>query len=383
MSAENKISLCMIVKDEEAWIGECLDSVKGLVSEMIIVDTGSKDKTVQIAKEKGAQVHNFEWINDFAAARNFSITKASCSWILVLDADERIDKKDFDKIKLLTADTSKCYLLTQRHYTNDHRLSNYVPCQKEHPQWEKEYAGYFESSLARLFPKNEEVKYSGYVHELIEYSIKENSRYSLVHSGIIIHHYGHTPEVAAKKDKRKLYSGLGEAKLSDKENAWKNYFEIGIEYNINGKLEESEKALSKSAELNPFYVDTWVNLGYVQCELELYKKAEQSLKNALKINPRAAHAYCNLGVVYLRCAQLPLSEKCFTNAIILDPKYVNAYCNLGKVLVNMQRLSEAVHFYNKALDLMPNCHTAINDLNIIYSSIPKGPASANRHNESA
>ncbi len=372
---KSPISLCMIVKNEEDWIEQSIRSVRDLVSEIIIIDTGCVDKTVEIAKNLGAKIYNFEWCNDFAAARNFSLEKATNDWILVLDADEAIDSADFNKIKQLISDPSKCYLLTQRHYTNDHRLSNYVPCSNEYKSWEKNYAGYFESSLVRLFPRKNDVSYVGKVHELVEYSVQNNANYQVVHSGIKIHHYGHTPEVLAKKDKRELYSGLGQAKLDNTENAWKNYFELGIEYNVGGKLKESAEALSQSVKLNPFYIDTWINLGYVQCELAQYKEAIESLKNALKINPRSSQAYCNLGVVYLRTANYPLAEKCFTNSVMLDQKYVNAYCNLGKSLAYQNRFSEAVHFYNRAIELMPKCETAKQDLKAIYS-IPQMPSTS-------
>jgi glycosyltransferase involved in cell wall biosynthesis len=358
----------MIVKDEADWILQCIESVKDLVSEIIIVDTGSKDNTVELARGLGAKIFNFEWCNDFAAARNFSIENATCDWILVLDADEAIDSADFEKIRALINDPKNCCLFTQRHYTNDPRLSNYIPCKKESPKWEKSYAGYFESSLVRLFPRKSDVRYEGKVHELIEYGIKNNPSYTIVNSGIRIHHYGHTPEVTAKKDKRGLYSGLGEAKLDDSENAWKNYFELGIEYNIGGKLNESCEALIQSSKLNPYYIETWINLGYVQCELGKYEEAIYSLKNALTISPRSAQAYCNLGVVYLRQSNFKLAERCFTNAVILDQNYVNAFCNLGKALAYMNRFSEAAHFYKRALDLMPNCPTAIEDLKVIYES---------------
>lgn len=84
------ISLCMIVKNEEKYLADCLASVQGLVSEMIVVDTGSTDRTVEIAKNFGAKVPFFEWINDFSAARNFAIEHATQPWILQLDADEEL-----------------------------------------------------------------------------------------------------------------------------------------------------------------------------------------------------------------------------------------------------------------------------------------------------
>ncbi len=84
------ISLCMIVKDEEENLPGCLESVRGLVDEIIVVDTGSADKTVGIAESFGARVFPFPWKEDFAAARNESIFRASGEWIFYLDADERL-----------------------------------------------------------------------------------------------------------------------------------------------------------------------------------------------------------------------------------------------------------------------------------------------------
>ena len=88
------LSLCMIVKNEEEMLGGCLELVKDWVDEMIVVDTGSTDRTKEIALEHGAQVYDFEWIEDFAAARNFSKSKATSDYILALDADERLNPED-------------------------------------------------------------------------------------------------------------------------------------------------------------------------------------------------------------------------------------------------------------------------------------------------
>ncbi|MGE5402545.1 MAG: glycosyltransferase, partial [Ignavibacteriales bacterium] len=67
----------MIVKNEERYLQECLDSVKAIADEIIIVDTGSTDRTVQIAEQAGAKVYNFIWVNDFSAARNFALSKST------------------------------------------------------------------------------------------------------------------------------------------------------------------------------------------------------------------------------------------------------------------------------------------------------------------
>lgn len=88
------ISLCMILKDEEDVLDRCLSSVKGLVDEIIIVDTGSTDATKQIALQYTDQVFDFAWIDDFAAARNYAFSKANMEYCMWLDADDVIEEKD-------------------------------------------------------------------------------------------------------------------------------------------------------------------------------------------------------------------------------------------------------------------------------------------------
>ncbi len=86
------VSLCMIVKNEEDCLGTCLESLKGLVDEMIIVDTGSTDRTKEIAASYGAKIYDFEWTGDFSDARNYSFSLASCDYIYTADADEELDE---------------------------------------------------------------------------------------------------------------------------------------------------------------------------------------------------------------------------------------------------------------------------------------------------
>lgn len=89
-----EISLCMIVKDEEAVLGRCLDSIKDAVDEIIIVDTGSSDSTKEIAARYTNRIYDFEWIDDFSAARNYSFSKANMDFVMWLDADDVIEDKD-------------------------------------------------------------------------------------------------------------------------------------------------------------------------------------------------------------------------------------------------------------------------------------------------
>ena len=83
-----RISACYIVRNEAAKLERSLASLEGAVDEIIVVDTGSSDDTVKIAEAHGAQVFHFPWQDDFSAARNVSLSKATGDWILVVDADE-------------------------------------------------------------------------------------------------------------------------------------------------------------------------------------------------------------------------------------------------------------------------------------------------------
>lgn len=93
-----EISLCMIVKDEEKNIARCLDSIKDIVDEIIVVDTGSTDKTKSIVSQYTNKIYDFKWVNDFAKARNYSFSKATKEYIFWLDADDVVLEEDRKKL---------------------------------------------------------------------------------------------------------------------------------------------------------------------------------------------------------------------------------------------------------------------------------------------
>ena len=112
-----RVSLCMIARNEAATLSRSLGSVAGLADEIIVVDTGSDDDTRQIARELKAQVHEFPWIDDFAAARNESLRHATGEWILWLDGDEYVGAANRGQLRTLIdslADENAAYLMTQR-----------------------------------------------------------------------------------------------------------------------------------------------------------------------------------------------------------------------------------------------------------------------------
>jgi tetratricopeptide (TPR) repeat protein len=360
----------MIVKDEAHCIEQCIKSVASIVDEIIVADTGSKDGTGDIARQHGAQVFDFTWIDDFAAARNATISRATKEWILILDADEVIAESDLTALKNLTNNRLICSEFLQRHYTNDVRLSDFSPCRGEFPELEKQYAGYFESNCVRLFPHRDGLEYRNRIHELVEPSIYELKKHQIQRTPIRIHHYGHTPEVQALKKKGLLYTPLGQKKTSDDPTDWKAFYELGVERNVNAKSisdrEESVKAFYRSIELNPHYVPTWTNLGYVLMEMGRFEESLTAFKEALKREPQNSDAYCNIGVIGLRTGDLKLAERATLSAIQINPKYVNALRNLVKIYSQSNRMSEAALVCRYILSLIPKYAPALADLGALY-----------------
>lgn len=116
------ISLCMIVKNEEKILARCLDSLKGIYDEAIIVDTGSTDATKEIAHRYTNKVFDFKWIDDFAAARNYAMEQATCNYIYMADADEVLDEENRKKFLALKQVLDGSVEIVQMTYAN--QLSN-------------------------------------------------------------------------------------------------------------------------------------------------------------------------------------------------------------------------------------------------------------------
>ena len=146
-----KLSVCLIVKDEELVIQRVLSCVKQFADEIIIVDTGSTDKTKEIAKKFTKKVYDFKWENDFSKARNFSFSKATCDFIMWIDADDCITIKNIEKIKQLkknlnNADVYMFKYLMAFNGNNEATFSFY---------------------RERIIRRSLDLKWHGFVHEVI------------------------------------------------------------------------------------------------------------------------------------------------------------------------------------------------------------------------
>lgn len=175
------LSLSMIVKNEAKNLGRCLSSVINIVDEIIIVDTGSTDNTIEIAKEYGAKVFYYQWNNSFSDARNFALSQSNYNFILYLDADEYLEKTSITEISEITKkDNPGGYL-----------------CNVKSPMVN---GSIVEMSYPRLFSNKPVIRFEGKVHEQIETSLINNG-YKIYPSGISIVHTGYAKDDTILKNK--------------------------------------------------------------------------------------------------------------------------------------------------------------------------------------
>lgn len=154
-----KISQCMIVKNEEKNIERALKWGKGIVCEQIVVDTGSTDRTVEIAEEMGARVYHFAWIDDFAAAKNFAIEQASGDWIAFLDADEYLDEKSAKLILELVTQVNRGTVQVN----GVRKKCDVITCMMVHLDAEGEVKSV--QKQTRFFRNTLNIRYQGLIHE--------------------------------------------------------------------------------------------------------------------------------------------------------------------------------------------------------------------------
>ena len=176
------ISVCMIVRNEEENLPRLLASIQGFADEVVVVDTGSTDRTVQIAKDYGAGIHYFEWCDDFSAARNESLRHATKDYIMWLDADDEVPREDHILIKehLKTHPDQAAYLRV-------------VSVSED---------GEAEAMQLRIFPNLEGLAFTGKVHEQIHPSLSEKGVQFTGCEARVRHLGYHTREALQKKLKR-------------------------------------------------------------------------------------------------------------------------------------------------------------------------------------
>lgn len=372
MSMHSKtISLCMVVKDEESYIEGCIKSVLPIVDEIIVVDTGSADGTIEIAKRYGAKIFHHKWQDSFSAARNVYIKHAVMDWLFVLDADERVDSENLLKIDDLTSDddnfTGFSFIL--RNYTNDSTTLGWSPSEVHNP-YRNDFSGWYPTRSIRLFRNRKDIYYSRTVHESVRESInKIDGR--MLNLDVPIHHIGDRRGKENKSVKMEMYERLGRRQIQLEQEDAQAYFELGRIYRERGEYELAGKMLQKANEIDEGYPQIHNELGTVYLKEERFDDAMTAFRKAILLDPSFADAYYNLGNLYERLCEYEKAAEYYRKAIETNPQFANAYNNLGLVLDERGKINEAIDAYLKAIEINPTLALSYNNLGISLLKISR------------
>jgi tetratricopeptide (TPR) repeat protein len=371
------ISLCMIVKNEETTLSQCLESVQDLVEEIVIIDTGSTDATVKIAQDFDAKVYHYLWNHDFAAARNHALQYVTGDWVLVLDADEVL-------VPTVIPDIQKA--ISQENNLVVNLLRQEIGS-----------ASSPFSLVSRLFRNHPQLKFTRPYHAIIDDRVTEllqsESYWRIVDlPSIAINHYGYNIQVIAAKDKTirakiamekyfhdhphdayvcsklgALYLQIGEEKKGIKllkTGLKSNQGEAPVIYELHyhlanalvkqKDLERAEKHYQKAIEqsiLPQIKVGAYHNLAGIYQLLNQWEKALTLSEKCLEIIPNFALGYYNLGLIYKNLGRTFKAISAYQKAIELDQENPYPYQNLGVLWLKQGSLQESVECFKKAINL--------------------------------
>lgn len=271
------LSLCMIVKNEEAFLESCLESVRELVHQIVILDTGSTDKTTEIARRFGADIYSFNWCDDFSAARNASIQHATGDWILWLDADERLMPASKKKLQELLKPENKPVIY--RVHIRNHQ---------------KDDGGFKLSTAHRLFTNHKGIQFSGRIHEQVSPSaaaLKGEER----DSEIVLDHYGYALQDDAQTQKNLRNRKLLIRFVREKPDSAYAHYTLAQHYAMTNEPGLAKKHYIEAYDLNQFDADMKASLLNTMAEnrikLNEYQAASKYARESIALIPQQVSAY--------------------------------------------------------------------------------------------
>lgn len=294
------ISLCMIVKNEEKVLSRCLESVKDAVDEIIIVDTGSTDKTKKIALDYTEKVYDFEWIDDFSAARNYSFSKATKDYILWLDADD-----------IITAENSAKLIELKENLNNTDAVM-----MKYNTAFDEDGKPTFSFYRERLIKRTAPHSWKGKVHEVIVYSG------TTIYSDIAVDH----------KSVKKIYStrnlDIYEKHLSSEEKLnSRDKFYFGRELYYHKKYNRAIEILTDFLEDSTGWIENKIEacriLSYCCSETENTDKALRVLFSSFIYDLPRAEICCDIGNLFMKSENYSNAIYWFETALNMSPKQDN------------------------------------------------------------
>ncbi|MBI5326520.1 MAG: glycosyltransferase [Ignavibacteriae bacterium] len=350
------VSACLITKNEEKHIFDCLKSIESCVDEIIIADTGSIDKTIEIAEKFGSKVFRSVWQDDFSFARNTAIDEATKRYILVIDADER----------LLNPEELKKTIELSNPSTGGWLINVESEAKREDGSIDK-----YTSGLLRLFVNHPSVRFSGIIHEQVLEPLLQ-AGFKLQQTNLKFNHlgYGHSPEQMKQKQERNL-TLLHKSILKNPSDAYSIY-QRAKTYLALKKLDEAENDILMALKIvnpNSAVKPQALNFGAVIAfQMSNYDLAIERGKASLKIIPNQSFANYILGDTYSQIGNFPdaldsyqrLEEaeliEDLTTRIVGDyhlPKE-QLYFRKGKCLIGLKQFDAAFTEFEKGYKINNN-----------------------------
>lgn len=361
------LSLCMIVKNEETSLPQTLESVRGVVDECIVLDTGSTDRTVEIAQEFGASVYHFEWCNDFSVARNEALNYVKGKWVLVLDADEVLTPDIVPEMK-------------QAMNSDRNLVINLV--RQEVGASQSPY-----SLVSRLFRNHPKVRFSRPYHAMVDDSVQTLLQHEpkwnvIALSNVAILHYGYQPGAIAALDKYNRARTAMEGFLATHPHDPYVCSKLGALYIQVGQVNEGIELLERGLkspqletsllfELHYHLGNAYTRLKQFQLGADHYQAAiQQPILSQLKLG-----AYNNLGNLLFSVGDLATAKKAYETTLKIDSRFAEGHHNLGMTLKALGELEDAIASYQKAIKLNPNYADAYQNLGVVLLKLGRVPES--------
>lgn len=347
---KNQVSLCMIVKNEEEYLGRCLSSINDIVDEIIIVDTGSTDKTVEIAKKFGAKVYYFKWNNNFSEARNESLKYATKDWILILDADDELHLEDRENFKALLNTE-----LDEKAIYYFETLSYFGCC--------IENGDIVVNLNPRLFKNNRGIYYKGEVHNQL---VPEQGEINVICDTIKIYHYGYLDDRIISKKKRKRNISILNEQIKKNPNDRFAYFNLGNEYaaldDMKNALECYYKAYEKFDPSLGYSLVLLLKIIVSNYNLRNYKDALSFVDIGIEHYPKCTDLYFYEALIYKEMnrptLQIQSLEKCIELGeppsefkFMYGVGSFKAYYELGNVYMKYKDYDKAYKYYLEAMSV--------------------------------
>lgn len=304
-----KISACAIVRNEERNIGKWLDNVLPIADDVVVVDTGSQDKTLDILQERGVFVHHCVWRDDFAAAKNYAIEQATGDWIIFLDADEYLDRESAAAFRSIMSDYHK------------NRKIGAIMCRLINIDADNMNKVIGSIMQVRVFRNISGIYYRGTVHEQI---IVDDKEFIIQYcKELTIYHTGYNASLVRQKAERKLPILLAREKhLLPWEQVGDLFIFLMDAYNSLGQYDKALEYAKKAVEAK-FYVagnENYAHKGRISAMLALHMPAQDILSaidGAIELFPEDVFFVIEKGHFFYVKKDYLLAADCFEKALLI------------------------------------------------------------------